>query len=146
MSAIAGVPMASDNKFPAYVVVKPGVNPDSINVEVEVVKLSYAFADMSDQALIDLAEEVDLSLKALAKWNTTAREILKERLTKPQQAGDTVITNGVRFAAHYAMKARVAIDQEAVRTEMGDQWWADHCKRTEFYELRIRPIGAAEQA
>ena len=123
-----------------YIPLKPGQDPSTVTGDVDIQKLHFKFAEMSDQELIDLAAGVGKSLNAMEKWHKSAVDILKGRLVVPQAVGEVTTTQAEKYIAHYSKEARVDIDRESVKKDMGDDWYAAHCKRLEYVKLSFKPI------
>jgi hypothetical protein len=126
-------------KVPFYLVVAPGVDPQSVEVEPAVVKLTWNFGQMDRGELIDLAKEVDEHLKALEKWVEGARGVLKQTLPAPAEPGTETITRGHRFEAHYIKSMRSDVDREKVKAYFGPKY-PEYCKSTGILTLKIVPI------
>jgi hypothetical protein len=121
-----------------YGVVKPGVDPATVNVVPNLVKLGWKFAEMSTEELIDHVQTVDNYIKALDKWVETGRGILKGRLPEPEIGAETV-TPGKEYEAHYVKSARTALSTEKVKAFAGDKY-PELCQTTEVLTLKIKPI------
>lgn len=127
-----------------FIVAAPGVAPDAAQalaseVEVEKVGLHWKFADFTQEDLIDLSKQVDQQLAALEKWNEMARNVLKQKLPKPADAGTETVTRGRFFEAHYVKSVRTDIDREKVKVHLGDRY-PEFCKTSDIYTLKIVPV------
>lgn len=123
-----------------YGVVRPGVEPASVNVVPNLVKLGWKFAELPTEALIDTVQEVDDYLGAMEKWVKAAREVLKTRLPVPE-IGQETVTPGVQYEAHYTKSVRTDVDRDKVKSYFGDKY-PEYCKSMEILTLKIRPIQA----
>lgn len=125
---------------PLYVVFAPGKAIQSDRIQPNVCALGWNFGQMDRGDLIDLTEDVDNYLSALAKWVKASREVLKSTLPKPSETTPEVVIPGKRYEAHYTWSTRVDIDREKIKADMGVEWYAAHCKATPIYTLKIVPI------
>ena len=124
-----------------YVVLSPSANPEKIEIDSEIVALSWAFAKLDNEQMIDQIAEVDKQLKALDKWIEAARGVLKARLKEPEEAGQETVTRGVAYEAHYVKSSRTALDQAKVKEFLGDSY-PKYCKTTPVLTLKITPISS----
>jgi hypothetical protein len=125
------------------IVLRPGVKPEAVGaVEYVAMPLDWFFAAKSEADLIDQIAKAEDHLKAITKWAKAGREVLKKRWNAPS-AGEILVTPGQMFQAEFATKVRMDIDRESVRKDMGDEWYAAHCARTEYQELRFKPLTGA---
>lgn len=125
-----------------FVIVPPGVTADMVEVEANVQKIDFNFAEKSEQEMIDNMALVNSQQAALEKWLKTAKEVMKARLVAPALAGEFTRATGTNFEVNYWKKERTDVDRQAIIAEMGEEWYANHCKTTEYYELRFSPKSA----
>lgn len=107
--------------------------------EIDLQPYSFKFAQRTDKEIIDEMGTLNVLAKACEKWLATAKDVLKGRLKMPEVVGDNVVVPGGSYFATVSLKAREDIDRELIKKEMGEDWYAAHCKRTEYTELRIKP-------
>lgn len=123
-----------------FLIVAPGQDPAGVGVTPEVVKLGWKFAEFDRGDLIDQVKEVDTHMKALEKWCEAARGVLKQTLPVPNQDLPETVTPGKKYEAHFIWSIRRDIDRDTVRKDMGDSWYASHCKESPILTLKIVPI------
>jgi hypothetical protein len=123
-----------------YAVCKPGTDPDDVHVVPNLIKLGFQFGKMEPGEIVEAIALASAYSKALDKWTEAAKEALKPKLEAPAEVGQKTVTPGVTYEAHYSLEARVALDQEKIKNEMGPDWVAAHSKRTEYYKLMFKPI------
>lgn len=93
-------------------------------------------SNLSLEALLDQLGVVKDKMSTLKEQEA----YLKEALVSRMEAADLVDASAKRFRAELTYQERTALNQSAVRDEMGDDWWADHCKTTEVRTLRIKRL------
>lgn len=124
-----------------FVVCAPGVDPGSVEVKPEIVKLGWKFAQFDKGDLIDQLKLVDEHVKSLTKWCEAAKGVLKQVLPVPTPEAPELITAGRRFEAHYIYAPRVDVDRDKVKAFVGeDRYVREFCKTTPVYTLKIVPI------
>lgn len=124
---------------PFFIVIAPGVDPDSVEVQTEIRKLTWNFGKMDRGELIDLVEEADQFVSPLNKWIEGARGVLKQTIDKPTADNPEVVVAGRRFEAHYVRQTRSALDQEKTKAFLGPRL-PEFMKNSEVLVLRIIPI------
>ena len=88
--------------------------------------------------MIDILGELKDQAKFLSKLENFLKETLP--LKVPTSDRGEFQSQGQRYVAIRAQKSRTALDAEKVRTEMGETWYKEHCKTTEYYELRVKEL------
>lgn len=122
-----------------FVVVPPGSTSDAIEIEANIQKIDFNFAEKSEKEMIDSMALVNAQQAALEKWLKTAKEVMKARLVAPAKTGEFTQATGTKFEVSFWKKERTDVDRQAIITEMGEEWYAAHCRTTEYYELRFAP-------
>lgn len=96
-----------------------------------------ALPDISKMSLTEIVDELgDIrfrlnNLKRLEGY-------LKEALTARADPGEEY--TGSHWRGIVTLESRMGLDSAAVKAEMGEEWWVDHCKETEFYKTSVVPI------
>lgn len=90
--------------------------------------------DLDDEQLIDLLGSFR-KIKSLAdKYDKTISGILKAKLPAEEE-----FTAG-RFTFYMQVTQRTDIDRDLLKTEMGEDWYAEHCKTSEVVISKCQPI------
>jgi alpha-L-fucosidase len=132
-------------EWQVFAVGKPGMDYSIADHHYTGTVLTWKFATIAQKDLIDQVAAVNAEMAKLKKWVEAAKEILKT-YAPAMLVGDTKPVNGSIWVASYSKRSRSGLDGDAVKAEMGDAWWAAHCKDTEFVEIRFKKIGAPEAA
>lgn len=85
--------------------------------------------------LVDELGSIRSEQKVLKKREGYIKAALQARI-KP---GEYKI-EGEKYAAEIIEQAQMRIDTDLVKTEMGSQWWEDHCKLVEFQQIKVTEI------
>ncbi len=85
--------------------------------------------------LVDELGSIRAEQKELKKREGYIKAALKARI-KP---GEYSI-EGEKYTAEIIEQAQMRIDTDGVKTEMGSQWWEDHCKLVEFQQIKVTAI------
>lgn len=90
--------------------------------------------NLSPSMLADLIGELDRKAKDADAELKAAKDALKAR--------GLVSATGDRFTVQVANSIRDTLDTTAVKTELGQVWFDDHCKLAEVSTIRIAAIPA----
>ena len=90
--------------------------------------------NLSPAMLADLIGELDRKSKDAEAELKAAKEALKAR--------GLVSATGERFTIQLANRIRATLDTAAVKAELGQVWYDDHCKLAEVSTIRIAAIPA----
>lgn len=126
-------------KVELFAVLAPGALPEQVSIVPEVTKLDWNFGTKEPSEMIDLIAKAESQLKTLDKWVEGARGVLKDKLTKPEEAGQETVLAGKLFEAHYVHSVRTAMDQEKVKTFLGADY-PNYVKSTDVFTLKIVPV------
>lgn len=131
--------------FPVYVAGKPGFDYSNVEASFNGEILSWKFATMSQAEIIAKLAVVSKYVSMLDKWIETAKEVLKANPIKETiVVGDTKEVAGINgWIATYAHRERTGIDTELLKSKFGDAWFAEHCKTTDYYEIRFKQVQAS---
>ena len=102
--------------------------------------LSWRFASMNLENLTDDIAKTMRFVAALEKWTKAAKEAYSRRLREPEDKLTPTIQKGLEFQAIYSKRERTDIDRDRIKTEMGADWYAAHCKTSSYFEMRFRPL------
>lgn len=131
--------------FIAFALPKPGMEISPEDCEPQLVVLSWKFATIPQPRLLYLLNRVDAVVKALEKWATAAKEIIKTSVegADSMKVGDQKILEAEPGALIpvFTKRERTGLDSEKIKEEMGEAWYAAHCKTTEYFELRFKKPG-----
>jgi hypothetical protein len=89
----------------------------------------------NDAQLIDRIAELNAQMKPIESEIKFLKEAAKARLSIGEHQGNV-------YQCVVAERGRTDIDRERVKEEMGEEWWADHCKTTTYQEIRFKKIEA----
>lgn len=67
---------------------------------------------------------------------------LKEALSTRMEIGDE--GNGDMFYCVIGSGSKTTLDAQKVRDEMGDDWYLERCKFTEYRKVNVKPIADME--
>jgi hypothetical protein len=125
-----------------YVVGKPAFNYAPFDHQFHGTILDWNFAGMTREQMIAKCAQVSKYMSTLEKWVETAKTILKDQAPAlGLKVGDAKEVSGAAgWVANYAYRERISLDTEAVKAEMGEAWFAAHCKSTEYYEIRFKQV------
>jgi len=126
--------------FLTYAAGKPGFDYSNVDVIFSGEMLSWKFAEMPQSAIISKVASVSKYISALEKWVEMAKDILKnDPIKETIVVGDTKEVKGLDgWIATYAHRERTGIDTELLKSKFGDAWFAEHCKTTDYYEIRFK--------
>jgi len=129
--------------FNVPVVLNPGDTAGDPNDGFELVPefLEFKFGKQETAPLIDQVARANTALASITKWVKAAKVILGKRFVVPTDSDSPTINPGVKFVGVYSKRTRNALDQERVKEEMGEEWFALHCKETSYFEMRFKPVG-----
>ena len=85
--------------------------------------------------LADQIGQLDAQIKAL----TEQLDALKEQA----KASGLDEIEGRIFKVSIGKSIRASLDSKAVKEELGQQWYDDHCKLAEVTTIRVKPLAAA---
>lgn len=85
--------------------------------------------------LADQIGQLDAQIKAL----TEQLEALKEQA----KASGLNEIEGRIFKVSIGKSIRSSLDTKAVKEELGQKWYDDHCKLAEVTTIRVKPLAAA---
>ena len=122
------------------IVSKPGVDvaPDQL-IELTPEVLGWKFASVDTETLTDQIARANRFMGALEKWVKAAKVAYLTRLPVPLR-GLPVVTQGKEFMSVYSAMERADIDREAVKKDMGEEWYTAHCKTTSYVQVSFKPL------
>ena len=85
--------------------------------------------------LADQIGQLDAQIKALSEQLDALKEQAK--------ASGLDEIEGRIFKVSIGKSIRSSLDTKAVKDELGQQWYDDHCKLAEVTTIRIKPLAAA---
>ena len=92
-------------------------------------------ARISNTTLADEIGALDAQIKALSEQLSKLKDEAKERgLDKIE---------GKLFSVSIDKSIRASLDTKAVKDELGQSWYDDHCKLAEITTIRIKPLASA---
>jgi len=91
--------------------------------------------NLSFQEQIDIAGELSEARKFLQICEDFVKESIKNARDDEEWED-----HGLHYQAIKTKKTREALDTRRVKEEMGEEWFKEHCKVTEYFELRITRI------
>ncbi len=86
-------------------------------------------------ALVDWIGNVREQMKELKQLEGYYKEALLARVRS-----DEYEVTGEQFVATIEDVASMRIDTAGVKEEMGDEWWEDHCKLSEYKMIKTKRI------
>jgi len=86
-------------------------------------------------ALVDWLGGVRAEIADLKKLEGYYKEALKARIDPNE-----IEVEGDVFLATISDVAQARLDNDAVKDEMGQGWWDDHCKVIEFQQIRTKKL------
>lgn len=87
------------------------------------------------EIIVDWLGSAREQIKELQQLEGYYKEALKARIDEGQFE-----VWGAKFSAEIIDVAQRRIDGDAVKSEMGEEWWEDHCKLIEFQQIRTKRI------
>ena len=90
---------------------------------------SNRFHNLSPAMLADLIGQLDRQAKAATSELEAAKSAFKDR--------GLLIAEGEVFSVMVQKSIRATLDNAAVKSELGQSWYDDHCKLSEVTTLRI---------
>lgn len=128
--------------FPVFAVGKPGINYQQANVQFSPTLLLWNLATQTTTQLEDQLVTVMKVQAQVDKWIEAVKDILKSRSDLPElKPGDQFIPpepHSSGWIPTYTKRERTGIDSELLKTKYGDAWFAEHCKTTEYIEIRFK--------
>ncbi len=100
--------------------------------------IANKFHNLSPAMLADLIGSLDRQAKAAASELEAAKDAFKSR--------GLLIAEGEGFTVMVQKSIRATLDNAAVKSELGQSWYDDHCKLAEISTLRIaaaKPVAIA---
>jgi len=100
-------------------------------------------ATLTDAQLVDEISTLRRHMKVLERREKLLVEALKSRHKNfefIQPGTEDYHINGREFGCTPIMVVQKRLDSEAVKEEMGEAWWEDHCKELRFVQLRFGAI------
>lgn len=88
---------------------------------------------MSTGDIIDALGECRFEMNRYKKLEGYYKEALGARMDAGEEG------HGRSFWAGITAESRMSLDSTAVKEEMGEDWWVDHCKETEFNKVSVKP-------
>ncbi len=89
--------------------------------------------------LVDWLGNVREQMKELKQLEGYYKEALRARVS------DDDLVDGItgdEFEALISEVTQMRIDTEAVKEEMGEEWWIDHCKETSYDMIKTKRIAS----
>ena len=125
-------------------VTKPGSEiPIDQEIHLTPEVLGWKFASVETSQLTDQIARAIKFHAALEKWVKAAKVAYSTRLSVPLQ-GLPVVTRGTEFMSVYSAMERADIDREAVKKDMGEEWYTAHCAVTSYFQMSFKPVQPAE--
>ena len=96
------------------------------------------FHNLSPAMLADLIGSLDRQAKAATSELEAAKTAFKDR--------GLLIAEGEGFSVMVQKSIRATLDNAAVKSELGQSWYDDHCKLAEISTIRIaaaKPVAVA---
>ena len=100
--------------------------------------ISNRFHNLSPAMLADLIGSLDRQAKAATSELEAAKSAFKDR--------GLLIAEGEAFSVMVQKSIRATLDNAAVKSELGQSWYDDHCKLAEISTIRIaaaKPVAVA---
>lgn len=94
------------------------------------------------EELVERCGELKEERKSLETREKYYVEAIKSRMRTGNR--QEVTSTHETFVATFATSERLALDQQRVKEEMGEDWWFAHCKLTEVETLRIKVAATTE--
>ena len=100
--------------------------------------ISNRFHNLSSAMLADLIGQLDRQAKAANSELEADKSAFKDR--------GLLIAEGEAFSVMVQKSIRATLDNAAVKSELGQSWYDDHCKLAEISTIRIaaaKPVAVA---
>ncbi len=91
--------------------------------------ITNKFHNLSPSMLADLIGQLDRQAKSATSELEAAKSAFKDR--------GLLIAEGEGFSVMVQKSIRATLDTAAVKSELGQSWYDDHCKLAEVSTLRI---------